>query len=253
MDPLISVIMPAYNSENTIGRAIQSVLVQTYTKFELLVIDDGSIDNTVEVAESFAKADSRVILLKNAQNLGVAESRNLGCRKARGEYLSFLDSDDIWFKGKLEKQIRFMQNKDCDLSCTAYSFINASNEPSKNERAYMVPETISYKSLLKENVIGCSTVMLRAAALAGHEFDKAYAHEDYALWLNLAKSGKALCGLNEVLTGYAHGGRSSNKLKAGKNRWIIYRRSQKLSLVKSSYYMLFYIYNALKKYKSMSY
>ena len=124
MEPLISVIMPAYNSEYTIERAIESVLAQTYTRFELLVIDDYSTDNTVKLVDSFMKQDSRVILLKNTQNLGVAATRNLGCRKAKGEYLAFLDSDDVWFEDKLQKQIHFMQEKGCDLSYTAYSFID---------------------------------------------------------------------------------------------------------------------------------
>lgn len=251
MEPLISVIMPAYNSEYTIERAIESVLAQTYTRFELLVIDDYSTDNTVKLVDSFMKQDSRVILLKNTQNLGVAATRNLGCRKAKGEYLAFLDSDDVWFEDKLQKQILFMQEKGCDLSYTAYSFIKPNDGPSRTERVYNVPENITYEKLLKENVIGCSTVMINAAALKGHEFNKAFAHEDYALWLDLAKSGKTLCGLNEVLTGYAYGGRSSNKFKAAKDRWTIYRQSQNLSIVKASYYMFFYTINAIKKYKML--
>lgn len=103
-----------------------------------------------------------------------------------------MDSDDVWFEDKLQKQIHFMQEKGCDLSYTAYSFIKPNDGPSRTERVYNVPENITYEKLLKENVIGCSTVMINAAALKGHEFNKAFAHEDYALWLDLAKSGK-LC------------------------------------------------------------
>jgi len=251
MEPLVSVIMPAYNSRNTIGRAIQSVLAQTYKRFELLVIDDGSTDNTVDIVNSYMKTDSRIVLLHNPKNLGVAASRNHGCRKAQGEYLAFLDSDDMWFEDKLEKQVSFMLRKGCDLSCTAYAYAHPHEQPSGDKRAYRVPESISYEQLLKENVIGCSTVMVKATALKGHEFSGDYAHEDYVLWLELAKAGKILCGLDEVLTGYSYGGRSANKFKAGKNRWIIYRRSQKLPLPKAIYYMACYILNAIRKYKSL--
>lgn len=251
MEPLVSVIMPAYNSGNTISRAIQSVLAQTYKRFELLVIDDGSTDNTVDIVNFYMKTDSRIVLLRNPRNLGVAASRNHGCRKAQGEYLAFLDSDDVWFEDKLEKQVSFMLQKGCDLSCTAYAYAHPHEQPSRDKRAYRVPESISYEQLLKENVIGCSTVMLKATALNGHAFCGDYAHEDYVLWLELAKAGKTLCGLDEVLTGYSYGGRSANKFKAGKNRWIIYRRSQKLSLPKALYYMACYILNAIRKYKSL--
>ena len=247
MEPLVSVIMPAYNSRNTIGRAIQSVLAQTYKRFELLVIDDGSTDNTVDIVNSYMKTDSRIVLLHNPKNLGVAASRNHGCRKAQGEYLAFLDSDDVWFEDKLEKQVSFMLQKGCDLSCTAYAYAYPHEQPSRDKRAYRVPESISYEQLLKENVIGCSTVMVKATALKGHEFCGDYAHEDYVLWLELAKTGKTLCGLDEVLTDYSFGGRSSNKLKAAANRWIVYRQSQNFSIIKSMYYMCFYIGNALKK------
>lgn len=251
MEPLVSIIMPAYNSGNTISRAIQSVLDQTYSEFELLVIDDGSTDNTVDIVNFYIKTDSRIVLLRNPRNLGVAASRNHGCRMAQGEYLAFLDSDDMWFEDKLEKQVSFMLRKGCDLSCTAYAYAHPHEQPSRDKRAYRVPESISYEQLLKENVIGCSTVMLKATALNGHAFCGDYAHEDYVLWLELAKAGKTLCGLDEVLTGYSYGGRSANKFKAGKNRWIIYRRAQKLSLPKALYYMACYILNAIRKYKSL--
>lgn len=249
--PLISVIMPAYNSENTIGRAIESVLSQTYKNLELIVIDDNSTDKTAEIAESYSKADSRVILLRNPRNLGVALSRNIGCRNAKGEFLAFIDSDDVWFEDKLDRQLRFMQKTGCDLSYTSYSYINPCDKPTKTERVYKVPETVSYHKLLKENVIGCSTVMIKASSITGHEFNPEFAHEDYALWLDLARSGKTMHGIKEVLTCYSFGGRSSNKFKAARDRWAVYRKSQELSVFKASYYMLFYVVHAIRKYKML--
>ncbi|HEY8422186.1 MAG TPA: glycosyltransferase [Thermoclostridium sp.] len=248
MKQLVSIIMPVYNGEKTIEKAIRSVLSQTYENFELIVIDDNSTDDTAKIVNSFLDIDKRIILIKNKENCGVSVSRNIGCKSARGEYIAFLDSDDVWMENKLEKQINLMQEKDCDLAYTAYTIVYSSKRLLKKEILYQVPETVSYEELLKENVIGCSTVLLRAKAMNNHEFDRNYIHEDFVLWLGLAKEGKKFCGLNENLVLYAYGGRSSNKILAAKNRWIIYRRSQKLSFPMALYYMNCYLINALKKY-----
>jgi len=247
MKPYVSVVMPAYNSEKTIKRSVDSVLAQTFKDFELIIVDDGSEDATTRVVHDLMNIDGRIILVENESNLGVAQARNIGCKEARGEYIAFLDSDDIWREDKLEKQLSFTVSSNSDLCYTSYTFLK---NGVFSDKEYIVPEAVSYSWLLKENVIGCSTVLIRAKIFKekGYCFDNTYAHEDYALWLKLAKAGFKFGGLQEVLTGYSTGGRSSNKLKAARDRWIIYRKSENLSFVKAFYYLACYALNASRKY-----
>ncbi len=243
VEPMVSVVIPAFNCEKTILQAISSVLHQTVTSVEIIVVDDGSTDQTFEIVRRFASTENTIRLHQNPQNFGVAETRNIGCRNARGNYIAFLDSDDIWETDKLEKQLKALEWTKCDFSYTSY-YITSEN----GKRLYRVPATISYSSLLKENVIGCSTVMLRAEVMKEHVFNSSFFHEDYALWLTLLREGYQAIGIEEALVCYRKGGRSANKLKAAKNRWRIYREAEQISFLQSCRYMLYYICRGLAKY-----
>lgn len=246
--PLISIIMPAYNSERFIEDAIRSVLSQTYQNWELLIIDDCSTDDTYEDAMCIAANDPRINVFKNEVNSGAAVSRNNGVSLAKGEYVAFLDSDDLWMPEKLEKQIEIVGNTHADICYTSYSIISASGEKMCND--YVVPKGANYRSLLKENVIGCSTVLLRAEAFSGHLFSTNFYHEDYVLWLELLKSGEKAVGCSDVLASWRcrENSRSYNKMKSLRERWRIYRRASELSIFESGYYMIGYVIAGMKKY-----
>lgn len=245
MTNLVSVIIPVYNSSKTIEKTIESVLSQSYADFEIIIIDDCSTDNSFEIIQELSKNDNRIILYRNQKNLGVAKTRNVGISMAKGEFISFLDSDDIWKSSKLEKQLEYIKQKNVDICYTSYEMVN-NNETDSVIR--MVPKEISYKGLLKENVICCSTAIVKSELLQKHPFETEFFHEDFVLWLKLLRCGCKAVGLQESLVIYRKGGRSSDKLKACKNRWIVYRKSEKLSLISSIYYFISYAINGIKKY-----
>jgi teichuronic acid biosynthesis glycosyltransferase TuaG len=213
----------------------------------LLVIDDDSTDKTINVVSGMSTADSRIIIVQNNKNQGVASTRNRGLELARGKYIAFLDSDDIWMPFKLEKQLELMERTKTDLCYTSYEFID--NRGTQVGKHYYVPELVNYRGLLRENVIGLSTVLLRHSSLEAMRFDDRWFHEDYVMWLELLRNGKTAMGLPEVMVHYRTGGRSANKLKAAENRWLIYRKAENLKVLTSTYYMLRYFLAALKKYQ----
>lgn len=248
MQPLVSIIMPSYNAEKYIAKAIESVMAQTYTNWELLVFDDGSTDHTAEIALSFEAADSRIFFYRNPQNLGVAKTRNRGIELAKGEWVALLDSDDVWHHEKLQKQLEKAAETGAQILYTSYEVFS---EYPDSKTDYIVPSSVDYDSMLIENKIGCSTVLVKRSVLDRHRFQGEIYHEDYALWLELLKEGYTAAGCSEVLTYWrlSKSSRSFNKLSAAKNRWIIYRRVEKLSIWKSLRLFAAYAYHGISKYK----
>jgi len=241
----VSVIMPAYNSEKTIEDSVYSVLDQTFGDFELIIINDCSSDNTFGKIYKIAEEDPRVRIYSNQKNLGVAETRNKGISLASGDLISFIDSDDIWDREKLEIQLDFLNKTDADFCCSSYEFIDINGE--KIGKSYNVPSLLTYEQLLRENVIGCSTVLLKKEILPPAPFKSNYFHEDYVLWLKLLKKQIKAVGISRPLVKYRIGGRSSNKLKASCYRWKIYRKEERLPFIKSLFYFSIYFFNGLKK------
>lgn len=249
MQQLVSVIMPAYNAEKTIKESIDSVLSQTYDNWELLVINDKSKDNTLSMIKEYVKEDNRIKLIDLEVNQGVAGARNNGLSKAKGRFLAFLDSDDIWSPDKLEKQVRFMCDKKSHMSCTSYEVIDAdSNRLNK----LMNPQSkISYKTLLKGSRVGCLTVMVDLDEVDKKDLEmKKMGHEDYVTWLNIAKKYGDIDGLPINLAKYRvfEGSLSGNKKKAIMWQYKIYRDNENLSLPYSIYNMSHYAFNAVFKY-----
>lgn len=160
--PLVSVIMPAYNAEKYIGEAIASVCAQTYENWELLILDDGSGDRTAEIAQAYAQLDARIRVLRNPQNMGAAKTRNRGFDIAKGEWIALLDSDDVWHSDKLEKQLAVAGRAGVDIIYCSYALVNESGAHLSD---YIVPETTSYDAMLRESVLSCSTVLLRQLIL----------------------------------------------------------------------------------------
>jgi teichuronic acid biosynthesis glycosyltransferase TuaG len=244
---MVSVIIPAYNNEVFLVSAVESVLNQTYQDFEIIIIDDKSDDNTLLCAKTFSERDNRVKVISNPENLGVVQSRNKGFASATGEFIAFLDSDDLWMPEKLEKQIKQMEQKQLGLCYTAYSIINADGE--QIGKTYHVPRAVTLNDLLKENVIGCSSVVIRHSSTERIKMREGYAHEDYVMWLELLNTGIIAGGIDEPLMLYrkTEQGRSFNKVNAAKGRFHIYRDFLGMSQPKSIYYFIIYAFNGLKK------
>lgn len=247
IDDLVSIITPAYNAAAYIAETIESVLAQTYLKWEMLIVNDCSKDNTVEIVQSYAKKDKRIKLINLKQNRGAAVARNTAIQNAKGRYIAFLDSDDLWKKEKLQKQIQFMQRNGYAFTFTSYEHFKETKENIQNQ--VQIPKSLNYNQALKGNQIGCLTVMLDRKQIANIHFT-AQRHEDYILWLNILKQGTIAYGIQESLALYRTGNSksiSSNKLQSALWTWKVYRESQKLSVLKSMYYMLFYVVNGLRK------
>ena len=244
--PVCTVIIPAYNCEATIEQTLRSVLNQTVRDLHVLLIDDSSTDRTVERAEQVAQGDSRLEILQNEQNLGVAGTRNRGIDRARSPFIAFLDADDIWVRDKLARQLAQLDRTKAGLCYTAYALIDHAGNPLG--KTYHVPPAAGYQDLLRQNVIGLSTVLLRADSIGSLRMNEKYFHEDYEFWLNLLRRGCRATGLNAPLVFYRLGGRSENKLLAAKNRWLVYRRSQQLAFLPACKYMAFYTYHGLRKF-----
>jgi teichuronic acid biosynthesis glycosyltransferase TuaG len=243
---LVSVIMPAFNSQKYIQSSIESVLSQTYQELELIVVDDCSSDETESIVKSFILKDSRVKYYKNPMNFGVSESRNVGICNAVGEFISFIDSDDLWFPNKLEKQLcMYSENKEVGVFYSGYEHIDESGF-TLGQRV-IPPERISYKDLLKTNYIGCLTVLVNLKKAGKISFQR-LGHEDYNLWLDLLKKNVSFLGTADILAKYRiHDSLSSNKLKAAKWRWIIYYKHQKIGFFSSVYNFIYYIITSVSK------
>ena len=241
---LISIVMPAYNAAQYIEQSIESVLKQSYTNWELIIVDDCSIDDTYKIVEKLCITEERIKLFRMNENSGVAMARNFAISMSRGKYIAFLDSDDLWLPDKLEKQLNLMREKKAVISYTAYRQFSME----KVGNLVSVPEQVTYKQLLKGNVIGCLTVMLDKERIGNLQMKKAR-HEDYILWLDILKKGNIAYGLQEDLARYRKSETSltSNKKRSALWTWQVYRQHQELSFFASIYYFIFYVCKGLLK------
>lgn len=219
--PLVSVIMPAYRCAGTIGAAVESVLCQD-AQLELLIIDDCSAESLTDALEPFLE-DSRIRIVRNETNLGAAESRNRAMALAQGEYIAFLDADDIWAPGKLSKQIRKLEQTGCVLCCTARELMTPDGR--MTGRIIPVKQEITYRELLKHNSINCSSVVLRREAALEFPMHHDDSHEDYIMWLEILRKYGTACGVNEPLLKYrmSSTGKSGSKLHSAGMTFRVYR------------------------------
>ena len=242
----VSIIVPMYNAEKFIGKTIESVLAQTYQNWEMLIMNDVSTDNSLAIVSLYAKKDERIKIVNTEKNVGVVKGRNFLIDLASGKYIAFLDADDYWHNEKLEKQIKFMKEKNASISCTEYTRVKE-NEEKIND--VIIKEEISYNDMLKNNYLGCLTVIYDAEKIGKRYFKELEKNEDYVFWLEIVKDVNTIYGLKENLAYYRvlDNSRSSNKVKTAKVRWEIYRKIEKLSLLKSIYYFLHYAIRAVLK------
>lgn len=222
--PYVSIIMPAYNAEAFVESAINSVLAQTYTDYELIVINDSSTDSTAEIVSRIAATDKRILFFDNKVNLGVSATRNLGVLKASSDWIAFLDSDDMWRNDKLFKQIELIAtHPDAVIVYSGSSFIDNNGKPYN----WIMPAEpkMTYNMLLKRNLLSCSSIMVRKDAICKTGMANDKMHEDYSAWLKILKDVKYAYGLNEPLLIYrlSHNSKSSNRLKSAKMTYRSYR------------------------------
>lgn len=246
-DELVSVITPAYNCEKYIDECINSVINQTYTKWEMIIVNDRSTDNTKSIVEEYVKKDGRIKLYNKENNEGVAAARNKAIEMSNGRFIAFLDSDDQWKPTKLERQISFMLDNDYGFTFTSYEILN-NKSLNKKKKIFHAPESISYKQYLKNTIIGCLTVILDKKKLGVIRVETGHL-EDVLTWMKYLKTGHVAYGINENLAIYrvAENSVSSNKLKNAIRYYECLRRRQNLSVLNSVYYQLGYMYNATKK------
>lgn len=242
-DGLVSIIMPAYNSSEFIAESIDSVLSQTYQQWELLIIDDCSTDNTVDIVAGFD--DERIRCIRHSENMGVAVARNTGIGMARGRFLAFLDSDDLWLPQKLEKQLDFIKHNNYAFTYTEYKLFCTADGIGK---AVHTRDYVDYETLLKGNDIGCLTVVIDRWK-HGNIVMPNSRHEDYLTWLSLLRNGGRAYAMHEDLARYRKSAASltGNKWQSMMWTWDVYRKYQGLSFWKSCYYMSYYIKNGVFK------
>ncbi|MBD0831200.1 glycosyltransferase family 2 protein [Aestuariibaculum sediminum] len=234
MNGLVSIITPAYNSEDYIVETVNSVINQTYNNWELILVDDASTDTTLNLLNDIVNSDSRIQLHCLNTNSGAAVARNFGIDKAKGEYIAFLDSDDLWKPNKLQTQIAFMTSEGCDICFSDYELINHKGLQ-LGKRVIALP-SVSYKKLLRSNYIGNLTGMYKAAAIGKVTTPNLRKRQDWLFWLlTLKKSGQVAKGINESLAFYRvhKKGISSNKSALLKYNYLVYKKGLGFSIVKS--------------------
>lgn len=244
---LISIILPVYNSEEYLADCINSVLDQTYSNWELIIVDDCSSDSSTLICEEFAFKYDNIFLFKQNTNNGAGASRNLGLLHAKGGFICFIDSDDLWDSQKLLAQIEFMKLHQCPISFHSYRLIDV-NGVDLCKTVYAV-DKIEYFSYLKNTIIGLSTSMINIRLTGSFEFSTIRTRQDTLLWITFFKSGFFALGIQTVYSSYRvrNNSISSNKFLAAKKVWDLYYYNQKLGLLNSVYYFSFYLFNAIKK------
>ena len=247
MNNLVSIITPSYNSSKFIEECVSSVLSQTYTNWELLIVDDCSKDNSRDIISELADKDERIKSIFLKKNIGAASARNIAIKKAKGKYIAFLDSDDLWESVKLEKQLLFMNENDIAFSFSTYQFMSEDGKILAN--IVKAPKKMFYNSYLKNTIIGCLTVIIDREKSGDFEMPNIRSSHDMALWLLVMKRGFSAYGLDENLAKYriVSSSNTANKLKAAKDVWSVYRRVERLSFGYSIICFVGYAFNAIKK------
>lgn len=244
MKELISIVVPVYNVEKFIDETISSVLKQTETNFELLLVDDCSTDGSAEAIRKYD--DPRIKLFTQPSNMGAYAARNRGLKEAQGRYLCFLDSDDLWEECKLSHELEFMKAHDAGFVFTGYEF--ADEKGVGTGAVVKVPETINFRQALNNTTIFTSTVMFDRTQIDDSLIEMPnIKSEDTATWWTILKAGNIAYGLNENLVKYrrSSGSLSSNKFAAIKRIWRLYRDIAGLSVIESCFHFVSWAFTAV--------
>lgn len=247
MLPLVSVITPCYNAESFISQTIESVLDQSFGNWEMIIVDDCSRDNSPAIIKNYQEKDARIRYLQTDKPSGSPTiPRNIGIEEAKGRYIAFLDSDDVWLPNKLEEQVRVFVDSEAVIVFSNYEKID--REGKRCGREITSPSMVDYLLLLKGNCIGCLTAMYDTEKV-GKVFFKEMGHEDYCLWLSILRKGNKAQNTNTVTALYRVGGHSisSNKLKTMLWQWDILSNEENLPIYQVVYYFIHYAFRAFGK------
>lgn len=250
MNDLVSIITPTFNSAKYIAKTIQSVQEQTYMNWEMLIVDDGSTDNTIALIQDIFSKDKRIKLYQLATNSGPAVARNKGIENATGKYITFLDADDIWFNDFIENSIKA-------IKITGIPFVFSSYKRSDEDlnfiySDFIVPQKVSYTDILKSNSISCLTAFLDIEKLGKKAMPLIKKRQDMGLWLQYLKEIPFAYGIQEPQAIYRirKNSLSRNKSKLLKYQWEFYRKVEKLNVFQAVYFMLHWMYRGFMKYRS---
>lgn len=248
--PAVSIITPVYNVEKWIEETLDCVRAQTFSDWEMLLVEDGSTDRTVQVIQKYLErtGEGRIRLIRQEKNGGAARARNRGVQEAVGRYIAYVDADDLWEPEKLERQTAFMKERGAAFSFTGYEFADESGKGLG--KIVRVPERLDYQEALKNTTIFTSTVMFDTEKIPKEDLEMpVMKSEDTALWWKILRRGYLAYGLNENLVKYRRAGKSlsSNKLEAIRRIWNLYRRAEGLSVLSSARYFCYWAVRAVKR------
>lgn len=247
MKNLVSIITPTFNSSRYIEKCIGSVISQTYTNWELILVDDDSTDKTQEIIIKYSRKYKKIKSIILNKNSGIANARNVAIQNSNGRFIAFLDSDDYWHKDKLSLQLDFMIKNNFAFTFTSYQPV--SHDEKKKYRIIKAPKKMNYNKYLKNTIIGCLTVVIDKEKTGKFLMPNINSSQDMALWLNLMKKGFVAYGLKLNLASYriVKGSNTSNKFKAIKDVWCVYRQHENLNFIYSFWCFTFYVINAVRK------
>ena len=244
---MVSIITPSFNAEDFIAETILSVQNQTFTNWEWFIMDDFSTDNTVSIIAEYAKKDARIKLLPLQKNSGAAVARNMGIALAKGNYMTFIDADDVWSPQFLSENVARIEQSEGFL-CASYEMYDATLNQKLGE--LIVPKYATYSAILKTNTISCLTAFIDISRLGKEFMPEIKYRQDMGLWLKYLKKINRVEGIKQCLAIYRirKHSLSSNKVNLLKHQWIYYRNVEKLSFLTSSYYFSIWVYYGAKKY-----
>lgn len=251
IDTKVSIITPLYNAARFLSQTIESVISQTYPDWEMIIINDGSTDNSEQIALSYAARDERIQVFSQA-NGGSAAARNNGIRRAEGRYIALLDADDLWEPDFLESQLALLEEKNAVLVYGAHKRINAQGE--EIMRPFFPPVSVTYKDLLRTCSITCLTALYDTKPYGKFYLREEFRslRDDYVYWLEILKHSKVAWGNSKIVGSYRilTDSVSRNKWKVIRPQYLVYRRAEKLSVVASLYYLCCWAINGVIKYRS---
>ena len=249
MEYKISIITPVYNCEKYIEKTLETVLNQTYKNWELILVDDCSTDSSYQIIKKYINMDNRIKYYKLDKNMGAAFARNKALEKSNGRFIAYLDADDLWKKEKLEKQINYMLKNNYGFTCTSYERVD--EDGTKKSKIVKMPEKVDYDFYLRNTIIQTVGVMIDTNIVNKELLimPNIRRRQDAATWCQILKAGFICYGMNDVLSYYriVSNSLSSNKFKAMRGTWYLYRKIEKLSLLKSVWCFFGYAFNAVRK------
>lgn len=244
----VSVITPVYKAEDYLKDTIDSVLNQTFTDWEMLLVDDQSPDRSADIIRDYAAKDDRIKLIQLQENSGAAVARNKGLEAAQGRYIAFIDADDVWLPHKLETQLNFMKEQNEAFTYTQYQMVNDDGQVLKKVDKDL-PQRLDYKGLLKNTAIACSTVVIDRQVIGDFRMPLKRKGQDTATWLMILRDHDYAYLVPEILGEYRQheGSLSDNKWKALARTWDTYRNYENIPLIPAAYYFTAYVFNAIKR------